>query len=437
MRHTLRITLVLPCVLLATAQLVAAEKPVIVTGSVPADFPKGIAAPVVVPIPESLVGQMGLTGKLKIDGASAGEVTLQTEPADKIAATPARAWFMWTAKPDQLGRPIAIELSASQAKPSQTAACLVRYNDPLVEVTGPDKRPILAYRHGQADPKLKYPMTSYIHPLVGLDGEILTDCAPKDHPHHRGLFWSWVRIMRGDRLIGETWIPRDITVVPADVNVSEGPVLGRFSATHYWFHQPGVPAKPAATAPTESDRIIREDVVCRVFTSPEGRAIDLDLTLTALQDQIKIGGQTELNKGYGGLTLRFSTEQQGKAKNPRVAADRKQITEATVNRLKALWVDWTAIFNGPDDKPLPGRSGGAIFIHPSHPPLPASPPEWITRFYGPVGVGYPGLEMLELPQDKPMRLKYRVWIHRGDEGEGRVDEQYRAYAADWKWHAAQ
>ncbi len=31
---------------------------------------------------------------------------------------------------------------------------------------------------------------SYIYPLFGLDGENLTDDAPKDHYHHHGVFWT-------------------------------------------------------------------------------------------------------------------------------------------------------------------------------------------------------------------------------------------------------
>jgi len=414
----------------------AAARAAVVEGVVPADFPAGVTAPVAVPIPASLARESALDGRVTVAGADAGRVTLQVEPADPIAGTPTRGWFLWTGRADQLGKPITVELRPARNEPAEPA-CTVRYNDPLVEVTAPDRRPILAYRHSRPDPELKYPMTSYIHPLVGLDGEILTDCSPADHPHHRGLFWSWVRIMKDGQLIGETWIPRDIDMEPGDLSISQGPVLGRFAARHYWVHQPGFPqtTRPAdAPAPKASDRLFQEDVVCRVFaTSEHGRAIDLDLTLTALQDGLSLGGQTQLNKGYGGVTLRFSTAQQGKATQPQVVADGRRITQPDVNRLEALWVDWTGIFNGPNGKPLPHRSGGAIFVHPTHPPLPASPPEWITRFYGPINPTYPGLDMLDIPPDKPMRLKYRIWIHRGDAAEGAVEPQYRAYAADWRW----
>lgn len=407
-----------------------------VTGVVPADSPVGMAAPVVVPIPSGLARQPIISGVLTIDGRKAGEVVLQTEPADSTSGTPDRAWFLWAPKLEHLGKPMSIALAPAGTGGSLGDAYQVRHKDPLVEVACPDDSLVLAYRYGDPDPALRWPMTSYIHPLVGLDGEILTDCAPGDHFHHRGLFWAWVRIMKGDQSIGETWIPRDINTEPGNLALSQGPVLGRFAARHYWIHQPGFPtSRPAdATAARESDRLFQEDVVCRIFaTQMGGRSIDLDLTLTALQDNLRLGGQTQLGKGYGGLTLRFSTEQQGKAREPQVVADGRRIMEHTVNRLQALWVDWTGIFNGPDGAPLEHRSGGAIFIHPSHPPLPESPPEWITRFYGPINPAYPGLEMLDIPCDKPLRLKYRIWIHRGDAVTGRVEEHYRAYAADWKW----
>jgi hypothetical protein len=387
----------------------------------------------VVPIPERLASHDTLEGEVAIAGRTSGKVLLQAEPADRISGTHPRAWFIWTAKPEQIGKTISVQLAPTEARAK--SVCRVRYADPLVEVADASDNLLLAYRHGRPDPGLKLPMTSYIHPLVGLDGEILTDCSPRDHAHHRGLFWAWVRIVRDGQLIGETWIPRDIVMEPADVSVAEGPVMGRFAARHYWLHVPGAPASRPAEG-GRAERLFQEDVVCRVFDCGQGRAIDIDLTLTALQDGLEIGGQTQLNKGYGGVTLRFGTEQQGKAKEPRVVADNKQITEATLNHLKALWVDWTGVFNGPDAKPLPHRSGGALFVHPSHPPLPESPPEWITRFYGPINVAYPGLQMLPVPRDKPMRLKYRIWLHRGDAAEGGVDGQYRAYSADWQWKFA-
>jgi hypothetical protein len=36
--------------------------------------------------------------------------------------------------------------------------------------------------------------SDYIHPLYGLDGEVLTKDYSPDHPHHRGLYWAWPEV---------------------------------------------------------------------------------------------------------------------------------------------------------------------------------------------------------------------------------------------------
>ena len=64
-------------------------------------------------------------------------------------------------------------------------------------------RPVFVYNHGVIAPPPGVPAdrarSSYIHPLYGLDGEMLTDDFPKDHYHHRGLFWAWPRVRIGDQ----------------------------------------------------------------------------------------------------------------------------------------------------------------------------------------------------------------------------------------------
>src|SRR5215204_623293 len=62
------------------------------------------------------------------------------------------------------------------------------------------ERPVFVYNHGiisrQGVPADRA-RSSYIHPLYGLDGEVLTDDFPTDHFHHRGLFWAWPHVKIG------------------------------------------------------------------------------------------------------------------------------------------------------------------------------------------------------------------------------------------------
>ena len=47
------------------------------------------------------------------------------------------------------------------------------------------------------------------------------------------------------------------------------------------------------------------------------------------------------------------------------------------------WADFTSQFAG-----AASPSGGAIFVDPGHPDY---PPTWLTRYYGPLCVGWPGV----------------------------------------------
>ena len=70
------------------------------------------------------------------------------------------------------------------------------------------ERPVLVFNHGDIQPPEGVkapPHSNYVHPLYGLDGEVLTDDFPADHVHHRGLHWAWPHVKVGDN-------PRDLSL---------------------------------------------------------------------------------------------------------------------------------------------------------------------------------------------------------------------------------
>ena len=73
-------------------------------------------------------------------------------------------------------------------------------------------KPLLVYNHG-VQSKTGVPAdrnrSTYIHPLYGLDGEVLTDDFPRDHYHHRGLFWAWPHVKIGGREL-DLWMLKGI-----------------------------------------------------------------------------------------------------------------------------------------------------------------------------------------------------------------------------------
>jgi len=264
-------------------------------------------------------------------------------------------------------------------------------------------RPVLVYNHGvirSTNAPVNLARSSYLHPLYGLDGEVLTDDFPKDHYHHRGLFWAWphVRIgeqemdlwlIKGIRQQFERWLRRDAGKSTAVLGVQNG-----------WF--------------VGDRKVVEEEVWLRVMpTTDDGQAIDIELILKPLKEPLTLRGAE--GKSYGGLTLRFAPRTGETIITTPLGSSKDDLL---ITRLP--WADLSAHFAGAS-KP----SGAAIFISPKHPNY---WPEWMTRHYGVLCVGWPGVEAQTLPPGKPVHCRYRIWIHRGIPEVARLKQVYDDYA---------
>jgi hypothetical protein len=81
-------------------------------------------------------------------------------------------------------------------------------SDQGFSITDGEKQ-VLFYQRKHKSIDGKYTRANYIHPLYGLDGEILTEDFPADHPHHRGVFWAWHQVWLGDKKLGDSWAAQD------------------------------------------------------------------------------------------------------------------------------------------------------------------------------------------------------------------------------------
>ncbi len=263
-------------------------------------------------------------------------------------------------------------------------------------------RPVFVYRHKeQLAPGVpeKYRRSTYIHPLFDPRGNVITDDFPKDHVHHRGLSWTWAHVgiggevydlwaCEGVRQVFEKWIAQET-----------GPVCATIGVKNAWW--------------TAQEKIMDEWVWIRTFPADEyGRAIDALLTLKALEP-IDLSGRKE--KGYSGFGLRYGPRQTTIITTP-------QGKEASDSDLKPLaWADETGNFGGSTT----GLSGAAIFQHAGNPRFPAG---WCLRYYGFIGVSWPGVEIIHLEPGKILTLRFRVWVHDGDAQAGKVQEAYDLFA---------
>jgi hypothetical protein len=89
---------------------------------------------------------------------------------------------------------------------------------------------------------------------------------------------------------------------------------------------------------------------------------------------------------------------------------------------KLPWADFSADFN----KKAGEYSGAAIFVDPNHPDY---PPTWMTRNYGMLAVGWPGVNPQTFPPGKRFSCRYRIWIHRGAPSSSKIQEVYQKYQA--------
>jgi hypothetical protein len=269
-------------------------------------------------------------------------------------------------------------------------------------------RPVFVYNHGMissaAAPTARSRST-YLHPIYGLDGEVITDDFPKDHVYHRGLYWAWTHIkiadqeydfwsLRGIRWEFQRWLAREANGAKAILGVENGWYVG-------------------------DKKVMNETVRIQVHpASAESRAIDIELTWTPTDQAVTLSGAE--GKSYGGFTFRFGP----RSKTIITVPAGRTSEDLVVTKLP--WADLSGDLNKTVGSSL---SGAAIFVHPEHPDY---PPTWMTRHYGMLAVGWPGVTPQTFPPGKPVTCRYRIWIHRGTPEAAEIQKAYDAYRAQAK-----
>jgi hypothetical protein len=272
-----------------------------------------------------------------------------------------------------------------------------------------DGRPVMFYRTQAKDLNGKYARADYIHPLIGVDGQVLTEDFPEDHLHHRGIFWTWHQLLIEGRPMGDAWMCQNFVWDVSKVRVLEqGEDKAALQATVLWKSPLWKNGQQAMVRETVTIRLHRLKNDCRM--------IDFEIALLALQENTWLGGSVD-DKGYGGFTARIAT--------PENAVFASAIGTVTPKN--------TPVFGGPWMN-VTGTLGGqpyatAILQHPDNPLFPQA---WILRndkrysnMQNPV---YPWRYPVKLPVDKPTVLRYRLLLHKGTDVANAWNE-YRALQA--------
>lgn len=265
---------------------------------------------------------------------------------------------------------------------------------------------VLTYRFGNqlkegVDPEQT--RSCYIHPLFSLEGELLTDDFPADHLHHHGLFWTWPVIRtRGQET--QTWHPANLR-----------------QYFQRWLkrevHESGATLSVENAWKLDGQEVVAREVVTLDVSPTDalGRTIDLELSLEAIGGPLELRGTSDQNKGYGGLTLRGAPVFKGMP----IRTDRGEYS-GEPNNVTLRWADLST-----------EKAGVAIFVSLDHPGFPTT---WVLRtsYAGLLNVSWPGLKSALLPPGKPITLRYRLYIHRGNITAAHIQQVYQQYLSGYK-----
>ena len=262
----------------------------------------------------------------------------------------------------------------------------------------------------------------FLYPLIGPDGSPMTrdwpmkntDNEEHDHKHHRSLWFE-----HGDMNGVDFW--------------SEEPKAGK--TVHEEFseiksgHDFGLIQSRNNYVAPDGKVICTDDRTIRIYNRPYHRLFDFDVTVHASNGDVVFGDTKEgmmamrLNE-----TMRLGPNKFNNGKPTGHIVNSEGVRDQETWGKRAAWCDYYG--------PVNGRIVGvAIFDHPQNP---RQPSWWHVREYGlfaanPFGIHDfekkpAGTGNLTVAAGKSITFRYRFYLHRGDEKEGKVAERYAEYA---------
>jgi len=268
--------------------------------------------------------------------------------------------------------------------------------------------------------------SDYIYPLYGFHGEPLTADYPKDHMHHRSLWWSWCEVRRNEK-IGDLWAVCKIRAYPVKINQMEASAdQAVLQAVNVWRYDDD---------PTD---VVKETATIRACKTEgaagaRSRVIDVDVRLEALVDGMALTGrQTVDYGGYGGMTVRM---------HPEV----KEFSLRAVHPNPDQWRgDNLAIVERVIDRPALGDAAW-MALYGKYPAAGIETPEFTTvmmleskstplypnnfRYYRStcISLAFPAKTIVPLPKGKPLDYKTRFVVSEGKTTLEREKALWQAY----------
>jgi len=268
-------------------------------------------------------------------------------------------------------------------------------------------RKVLQYFRPKHDPKDHFytfkPFHNVYDPAKG--EALLTNSSAKTDkdglfPHHRGLFFGFNRISYGDKLTADIWHGTNNVFSQHDavLGTEAGEVFGRQRSAISWH------GKDGAVFATEERAVT-------VYSIPGGTLIDWGTVLSTKLDKVRLDGDPQ----HAGFHFRANQEvaKNGKDNTYYLRPDGKGKTGETRNwdpNPKANPMKDPRTVNLPWNA-CSFVTGGKRYTvlrigHPNNP----KETRGSERDYGRFGDYFE----YDLTPDKPLKLKYRVWVQEGE-----------------------
>ncbi len=271
-------------------------------------------------------------------------------------------------------------------------------------------QPVFFYQQATKSKDGGWPRANYLHPVFDLDGNVLTEDFPKDHPHHRGIFWAWHQALLADKPVGDPWVCRDAVWDVQEVKFEQNDG-GVTLKTKVIWQSPLAKGRNGELLPLVEER-------GRIHVHPveeDRRTIDFEIQLLALQEGYRLGGSADV-KGYGGFCVRVKLPEQ-----PRFLTSQGVVLPQTTSIEAGPWLDMTTPVGAGEQ-----ASHVSVFCHPKNPGFPEP---WILRRARSMqNPAWPGREPVELSTKTPTSLRYQLVLHRGKATTDQLQAWYDNYA---------
>ena len=257
----------------------------------------------------------------------------------------------------------------------------------------------------------------YFYPLIGPTGVSITRNWPMkdgeneehDHPHQRSLWYAhgsingvdfWTEGERNGNTVHDKFLKiesgKDVGIIQSQnmLIAADGKLICTDTRTH------------------------------KFYNLPDAKMVDFEITFHASEGQVVLGDTKE---GSMALRLAPTMRLEGPVAQGHII-NSEGIKDKPAWAKRASWVDYYGPLNGE-------IVGVAMFDNPQNP---KHPTWWHVREYGlfaanPFGVSDfenkpKGTGNITIPEGESLTFKYRIYIHKGDQEQGKVAERYKEYA---------